>query len=345
MSSVEEGQRGEIALGAVGVVIAPAVARSAVGHIADGLQGGARPSVKHRQVFGPFHHTAIALGAHLAVAPVGRGVADGAPRAVDGAVGGLHHHLRPSVAVEVIGQDLGVVCPRTYVSSEVDAPQACAVQAIAIHVDGRGHPGLRVVVCVAGLPFQDDLILAVTIHIGHRGVVGRVGHGHLAQRLGRRLPHGVACGIAYGAARHLPPGPQGHAVGGGGWREGYAEIAVGGVGRQGERAVMATAAHGIGGCAGQGGLIHKAGAAPLQRLRVEPHAIAVDVKALAGLVGGQRAPRHDDLPAAAIGHHAAPQPLGLHLPEVVACLRRACLGTCHQGHGHHQLFHWLAYMF
>lgn len=135
--AVEEGQCRQVAIRPVGMVVAPAVAWSPVGHIVHGFHRRTRQSVKHRQVFGSAHHTSVSRRSHLLVSPVGLWVANGAPCSVDGSVGCFHHHLGPPIAVEVVGQELGEMCAGSDVSPKVNAPQACAVETVTIDEYGR----------------------------------------------------------------------------------------------------------------------------------------------------------------------------------------------------------------
>ena len=63
---------------------------------------------------------------------------------------------------------------RTDVLSEIDAPEARAVQSDAIDEGIVGDALPRIVSGIARFPFQEQFILAVTIHITYTGIVGRI---------------------------------------------------------------------------------------------------------------------------------------------------------------------------
>ena len=122
--AVEVGDGGQVAVGAVGVAVAPGTVLPAVGDIIHRGHRGAGASVEDGQVFVALHDAAEGLRLVLAVVRIG--VADDLAGAVDGGVGGLADQLRAAVAVEVVDEELGVVRTRPDVAAEVDAPQALA---------------------------------------------------------------------------------------------------------------------------------------------------------------------------------------------------------------------------
>ena len=110
-------------------------------------------------------------------------------QSVDGAVAGLHHHLGTSVTVEVVDHELCVVCSCPDVTPQVDAPQAASVEFVAVEQDVACIAVVCIVVCVRGVPLQDDLVFAIAIHIAYRAVVGAVAVAAI-----------VGCGAALGHA-------------------------------------------------------------------------------------------------------------------------------------------------
>ena len=328
VNAVEIGHAGQIALRAVGIVVAPGSELALSGHVVHGGEGFARPAFKHGEVFRTaldeaaassllvlaeaLRGVAVGVVVCLAVvahphAIVGFSIADHASRAVHSAVGGLHHQLGPAVAIEVVGHHLGVVGAAAYVAAHGDAPEAVlpvltllAVQAVGVDIGLVGHAALRVVARVGGVPFQDEFHLAVAVEVGHRGVVGVVGHGFSVVALFRS-----------GAVE----------------RDG--EIAYGRSGLYGPAALRLAScgAHAVGGALTHGVLVHEGGglscAAP-----ADDFAVAQDFKFDAFGVALEVAPRDEHVAlVAAHGHDAAPQLLALHLVEIVGglcCCREAC---------------------
>nr|GEU28687.1 hypothetical protein [Tanacetum cinerariifolium] len=218
---------GQEAVGAVAVTIAPGVLELR-GSRCIGIGMACRPvrfagqraagaAVEDGEKLGAFQDTALqwrhhgAVGQYLAAgavgrrhfaalfAPVGMGVAQYLAGAVDGAVAGAHGQLGDAVAVVVVHLELRVVGAGADVFSEIDAPQALAVQRVGIEVHRSGVavegviPGVgRIrdlgVGTVDRVPFQDDFIAAVAVEVGNAGFVRGVVVGLAAGRdAGRRL--------------------------------------------------------------------------------------------------------------------------------------------------------------
>ena len=89
----------------------------------------------------------------------------------------LANHLCLAIAIEVIDEELGIVGTCTDVLPQVDAPEFLATEFVTIEDDITRIAVVRVVVRVGRIPFQDDFILAIAIHIPHTTVVGRIGIG------------------------------------------------------------------------------------------------------------------------------------------------------------------------
>ena len=104
--------------------------------------------------------------------------------AVLGPWSGLAHHLSTPIAIEVVDHVLRVVGTGTNVHAQVYTPQQLSllfrtalmpVHTIAVQIDIACLAALRVVLGIRGVPFHEEFVFAVGIHIAHRTVVGRVG--------------------------------------------------------------------------------------------------------------------------------------------------------------------------
>ena len=130
-------------------------------------------AVKHGDVF-----RSVVLLAPAAL-EIGKGVViaqyDIVALSVNGAGGGLYHKLAVAVAIEVPCDKLYGVSGGKEVLSHVDTPKLCAVHLVAIEEHIGGGTVFCGVFFVRGRPFKDYLVLAVTVHIAVRSVVGRVG--------------------------------------------------------------------------------------------------------------------------------------------------------------------------
>ena len=112
----------------------------------------------------------IGLDGCDAIAPVGMGVANDFTLSVNGTVGGLHHEFSASVAIEVEDHELFEMSTTTNVLSEVDAPEAGSIKTVAVDVGVAGETREHIVLGVGGIPFEENLILSVAIHIAYAGI-------------------------------------------------------------------------------------------------------------------------------------------------------------------------------
>ena len=153
----------------VAVAVAPFGDRATSRLIVDGVQGCAGAAVKQRVIFRSGQHIAVGIPVVLG------GIADDSTLAVYSAVCGLAGHLRLSVTVEVCYEKLGIVCAGTDVFAQVDAPQPCAVQPVAVNENVPGLSLLGIVLGVGGIPLHEDLIHPVTVCIADGAVIRGIG--------------------------------------------------------------------------------------------------------------------------------------------------------------------------
>src|SRR5699024_11557252 len=137
------------------VVVAPVGDVPARRHVVDRVERPAGGPFEDGQVFG-----AVEDGAGV-VADVGVGVADHGALAVGGAVGRLDDDLGRAVGVVVVHLGLAVVGAGADVHAQVDPPQLGAVELVRVQEHVAGVAGLGVVLGVGGVPFEDQLELAV----------------------------------------------------------------------------------------------------------------------------------------------------------------------------------------
>ena len=112
----EIGDGGEVAFGAVAIVIAPATQVAPLGNVWLGVHDRAGESVEDAEILWPAQDAAYVATA-LVAAMVGSRVTDDAAKSVARSVGSLHHQLGASVAVEVIDHELRIVGTGTDVPS------------------------------------------------------------------------------------------------------------------------------------------------------------------------------------------------------------------------------------
>ena len=76
------------------------------------------------------------------------------------------------VTIEIIDEELGIVGTRTDVFAKVNAPQLFTSQSVAINQHITRVAFVAIIMSIGGIPFQNDFILAIAIHIANTGIVG-----------------------------------------------------------------------------------------------------------------------------------------------------------------------------
>ena len=66
----------------------------------------------------------------------------------------------------------------TDIYAQINAPKLGAIHLIGIHKYISRYPRLRIVFGIGGIPFENDLILAIPVQITNRRITGRIGVGH-----------------------------------------------------------------------------------------------------------------------------------------------------------------------
>src|SRR5262249_9579607 len=117
---------------------------------------------------------------------IGVRVSDYIAHAVNGSVGGPAGHLGLPVSIEIVNLKLSVVSACANVSTEVDAPQPRPIELVSVEIDVARVAGLRIVLRVRGVPFENDLVFAVAVEIADATVVRAVGVILARQRHARR---------------------------------------------------------------------------------------------------------------------------------------------------------------
>ena len=152
------------------------IAGIAVWIVEDGVYSLARQSVEYGEVLLSASNLSVAIAMDGSIA----GVLDNVFRshlvhivvlAVLGARSSLTHHLSKTVAVEVVDHELGIVCTSTYIRPQINAPKSFAAELVAVDEDIVSDTTLRVVLGVGWVPFDEDLVFAVTVDIAYRAVV------------------------------------------------------------------------------------------------------------------------------------------------------------------------------
>ena len=86
----------------------------------------------------------------------------------------LADHLRLAIAIEIIDQELGIVSTGTDILTQIDAPELGSIQLIAVEDDFSRISIVRIVMRIGWVPFQDDFVFSIPIHIAHATVVGGI---------------------------------------------------------------------------------------------------------------------------------------------------------------------------
>ena len=86
----------------------------------------------------------------------------------------LADHFCLAIAVEIIDQELGIVGTGTDILTQIDAPELGSVELVAVEDDLSRIAVMRIVMGIGRVPFQDDFVFSVSIHIAHATVVGGI---------------------------------------------------------------------------------------------------------------------------------------------------------------------------
>ena len=235
--------------------------------------------------------------------PVGSGVSNHLSLAVDRPVGGLHHQFGLAVAIQIIDDERHVVGTAADVPSQIDAPQTCAVHAVAVDERRSRESVVCIVVRIRGVPLQEYLVLSVAVRVAHARVVGAVG-------IGGSVGSDAIVGLV----------------------DGDGQIALGGIGLECERAVAPAAPHLIDGIGTRHGLfVDEEGGIGGRRL-LQQLAVAVDAEGLLGRILFEQSPTERHLALLSPdGHHAASEPFTLDFGIVITGLgKRARQGSAAQ---------------
>ena len=111
-------------------------------------------------------------------------VAAGVKRAGRGAT----HQLRFTITIIVEHHEIHVVRAGTDVRAKINTPEPCAVQFVTIKERVACETALRIVMRIGGIPFENDFVFTVTIHVRCAAIIGshRVRHTIERHAVGRR---------------------------------------------------------------------------------------------------------------------------------------------------------------
>ena len=159
-----------------------AYAKSTVGIVPNGMDSLACHSLEDSQEFWSCQDSTslvavIRLVVYRQDISIGGSLAHKLTLAIHATCRCLANHLCLAIAVEVIDEELGIVGTCTDVLPQVDAPEFLAVQFVAIKDDITRITVVRVVVRIGRIPFQDDFILTISIHISHATIIRGIGIG------------------------------------------------------------------------------------------------------------------------------------------------------------------------
>ena len=180
-------------LTAVSVVIAPCrlgcVACSVAAGDGEiyGIESSSCSALEECQILGTCENGTAAASVVLA------GSADDLACAVNGAVAGLCDELSLAVTVKIGYAHLSVVLSCTDVDAHIYAPELLSCKGIAVDVDIACISCLGVVLGVAGVPFQEYLVLTVAVNVADTAVIWRictgasVGHCESARNVQRNI--------------------------------------------------------------------------------------------------------------------------------------------------------------
>src|SRR5262249_2501800 len=166
--AVEIGDARQEAIHAIAVTVAPIADSPARDDVARGGHSRAGLSIEDGQKFRTGEN--VAGG----VAKIGVLISDYSAHAVNSPVGRLAGDLGLAVTVEIVNLKLRVVRACANVAPEGDAPRRRPIEFVSVELDMARVAGLRIVFRIRGVPFDDDLVLAVAVEIADAAVVRAV---------------------------------------------------------------------------------------------------------------------------------------------------------------------------
>ncbi len=168
---VQIAHRAQKTVAAVAVVVAPRALGDfpARVFVVNRIQHRAGKPVKERIVFRALQNIPRTVAVGFAAVP------DDVSDTVHRAVGGLAGHLRFAVQIEIRDQKLRVVRARADILPQIHSPEPLARQPQAVDIDIARRARLRVVLGIARVPFEENLVNPVAVHIAHGTVARRIG--------------------------------------------------------------------------------------------------------------------------------------------------------------------------
>ena len=174
MDAIQIGNSCQETVASVGAVISPICQISACRNIIDSLHSGTCASIEDGEVLITLQNaTLIGRGTRFTI--VGCGIPDHFTLSVDSSVRSLHDDLRTAVAIKIIHHELSVVRTCTDIVSHINTPEPFTRKPVAIEEDISSIAIMGIIMCVRGIPFQNNLIFSIPIDITNRSVIGYIG--------------------------------------------------------------------------------------------------------------------------------------------------------------------------
>ena len=147
--------------------------------IPDGMNRLARKSTEHGEHLRTFHDaphlvTIISLVIHRLDFCIGGSLTHEPPLAIQTSSRGFANQFCLAIAIEIIDEKLGVVRTCTDVLTQIDAPELGTIQFVAIQEDFTRISIVRIIVGVSWIPFQNQFIFSIAIHITHAAIIGSI---------------------------------------------------------------------------------------------------------------------------------------------------------------------------
>ena len=181
MNAIQISCTGQETVATVVITVAPGI-RTTLRIVRYGIQFRAGFSIKKRQVFGAgidgTHHfgTTGLSGINVSI------ISSGAiavhyhifSLTIHCSGSGAAHEFGQSIAIVIEHLKLGIVRSGTNVFTQIDSPQLGSIQLVAVEIHLSGDAVVGIILRVGRVPFHDDFVFAIAIHIAHATVVGRI---------------------------------------------------------------------------------------------------------------------------------------------------------------------------
>ena len=165
MYSVQIGNASQKTITTIGTPVSPIHQIATFGHIINCLHRFSGQSIKNGQIFRSGQNTSPLV-------PIIRiCISDHFSCAIHSSITCFHHYFRTTVTIQIKYHELSIMCACTYITSQINTPQLLSIQLVTVENHRTGITIMGIIMCIGRVPFQNNLILTISIHIPNAGII------------------------------------------------------------------------------------------------------------------------------------------------------------------------------